>query len=352
MSLRNHPLSLTTSDQTVLTVPQGQEGTINNLLITGSGALTLKYHKAATNTTYTVFNGKTVTDQIALERSFNLAQGDQLIAADDGSGLQLFASVYYVGADTSSAALPYGPGPQELQSGDWQAGYFGEVPSAEFYTGDRLALELGVTEGELQNSEAGWLKFAHKGRVLFIAKKSFMHSVTWEHLYARGIVYGVAGDGPNPVGTPKNQYTTIRHGGNQFIVRLMTCANTDPFPESDPLFFTDDMVDMDIGAGSEWNDLIYRVHADVPTADGTDGMQADRHGGPQTGSNWANFSNADLNIGTGNGPASWGQEMSDESSTHRVHRGYGDLADFSRYPASLANSLRGWRPVLELIPNT
>lgn len=352
MSLRNHPLSLTTSDQTVLTVPQGQEGTINNLLITGSGALTLKYHHAATNSTHTIFNGKTVTDQIALERSFNLAQGDQLIASDDGSGLQLFASVYYVGADTSSAALPYGPGPQELQSGDMTAGYFGEVSADELYTGDRLALELGVTEGVLQNSEAGWLKFAHKGRVLFIAKKSFMLSVSWDHLYARGLVYGTNDAGVAPRGTPTKQYTTVRQGGNEFLVRLMTGANADPYPASDPLFGTTDMATMDIGGGSEWNDLMYRVHANVPTDDGTDGMTASNHGGPQDGSNWTSYSNADLNINSGNGSRTWCQEHSDSDDRLRVYRGLDDLAYFAQNPADNAVPGNGWRPVLELIPNT
>jgi hypothetical protein len=335
----------------VLTVPQGQEGTINNLLITGSGALTLKYHDAATNATHTIFNGKSVTDQIALERSFNLAQGDQLIASDDGSGLQLFASVYYVGSNQGSAAMPYGPGPQELQSGDWQAGYFGEVSAAEFYTGDRLALELGVTEGTLQNSEAGWLKFASKGKVLFIAKQSFMHSVTWDHLYARGIVYGVDGGGANPRGTPTNQLTTVEHGGSAFAVRLMTGATADPFPASDPLYFTDEMCQIDIGGGSEWNTLMYRVHTDVPDCPDTIGMRKDRHGGPQVGGNWAGFSGSDLNIGAGNGRRTWCQEMSDTDSALRATRGKGDLAYFSRSYAHFTASTLGWRPVLELIPN-
>jgi len=351
MALRTHPLALTTSDQTVLTVPQGQEATCNNILVTGSGALTLKFFEAATGVTHTIFGGKSVTDEIALDRSFNLASGDQLIASDDGSGLSLFVSAYYVGSNTTSAVLAYGPGPQTLAAGDMTAGYFGEVSAAEFYSGDRLALELGVTEGTLQNSEAGWLKFARNGKVLFVAKQTFMYSVSWDHLYARGIVYGVDGDGPNPRGTPTNQRTIVEHGGNRFVARLLTGANADPFAESDPLFFTADMVDMDIGAGSEWNELMYRVHTDVPTSDGTDGMTADRHGGAQDGANWANFSNSDLNVGTGNGRATWCQEMSDTTSSHRAIRGSADVAYFLRYLAYRTSSHYGWRPALELIPN-
>ncbi|WP_311948952.1 hypothetical protein [Halomonas piscis] len=349
MSLRTHPLALTASDQVVLTVPEGQEATCNNILCTGSGSLTLKYREAATGTTHTIFGGKSVADQIALERSFNLASGDQLIAS--GDGLSIFVSAYYVGASQGSAVLAYGPGPQTLQAGDMSSGYFGEVSAAEFYAGDRLALELGVTEGVLQNSDAGWMKLASKGKVLFIPKQSFMHSVSWDHLYARGIVYGTNDEGKNPRGTPTNQFTTVEHGGNRFIVRLMTGANADPFPESDPLFFTDDMVNMDIGAGSEWNDLMYRVHADVPASDGSDGMRADRHGGPQVGDNWATFSNAELNVGTGNGRSTWCQEASD-SAASMAYRGGDDVAYFYSNYATHAISTLGWRPVLELIPAT
>lgn len=348
MALRTHAKALTGSDQTIFTVPQGTEATAHSILCTGSGNLTLKYFNAAANTTHTVFSSKAVADEVALEKSFNLEAGDQFIAS--GSGLQLFVSVYYVGSNAGSAVLAYGPGPQELIAGDMSAGYFGEVSAGEFYSGDRLAFELGVTEGVLQNSNAGWLKFARKGKVLFVAKQSFMHSVSWDHLYARGIVYGTNDNGKSPRGTPVNQYTTVEHGGNRFIVRLLTGANADPFQDSDPLFFTNDMAQINIGGGSEWNELMYRAHTDVPTGDGTDGMRLDRHGGPQVGANWASLSNAELNI-SGNGRACWMQETSEAYSSLRALRGYDDLADFVRGTASNANSVLGWRPALELIPN-
>jgi hypothetical protein len=349
MSLKNYAKTLTGSDQAILTVPEGIEGTANNILCTGTGSLTLKYFSASNNETITVFSGKSVTDEIAMERSFNLQSGDKLIAS--GSGLSIFISVYYIGADTSTAALTYGPGPQELVAGDMSAGYFGEVPASELYSGDRLAFELAVTEGVLQNSDAGWLKFARQGKVLFIAKQSFMHSVTWDHLYARGIVYGTNDDGKAPRGTPVNQRTVVEHGGNQFIVRLMTGAVSDPFPESDPLFFTDDMYQMDVGGGSEWNDLMYRVCVDVPSDPSVDGMAADRHGGPQIGDNLASLTASSLNIGSGNGRNTWCQEQSDSSSVLRVARGYGDVANFHRNHAYGTSSGLGWRPVLELIPS-
>lgn len=251
----------------------------------------------------------------------------------------------------SNAPLSLGPGPQTLESGDGADGWYGEVASADFFSGDELASLLGVTEGSAQNSEAGWLKFATGGKVLFVAKQCFRHSISWDHLYSRGIVYGTDDAGRAPRGTPVNQRTTIKLGGNEYIVRLLTGAESDPYPESDPLFFTADMADMDVGGGSEWNRLMYRVHTDVPASDGADGMRADRHGGPQVGGNWASFSNSELNVASGNGRYTWCQEQSDTISSYRVIRGSGDVAYFVRDNAYFAGSYYGWRPALELVPS-
>lgn len=295
--------------------------------------------------------------------------------ADQVGALAIPASVYHKGkywmlldalADVTAAEpgesgswdylydgnpLAFGPGPQTLIAGDMTAGFFGEVSADELFRGDELALMVGVTEGVAQNSAAGWLKFAHNNKIKYIAKQTFRHSISWDHLYSRGIVYGTDDDGVAPRGTATNQFTTVGKDGSQFAVRLMTCASADPFPESDPLFFTDDMQQMDVGGGSEWNELIYRVCADIPSDPLTDGMRADRHGGPQVGANWAAYTTAELNITTGNGRYTWGQEHSDTTSADRVVRGYGDLAYFYRSGGSTATSHYGWRPCLELIPN-
>jgi len=247
----------------------------------------------------------------------------------------------------SRAPLSLGPGPQILASGDGADGWYGEVATADFFAGDELASILGVTEGTAQESDAGWLKFASAGKVLFVAKRPFRHSISWDHLYSRGIVYGTDDNGANPRGTPVNQRTTVTLNGNEYIVRLMTCAHADPFAESDPLFFTADMYQGDFGGGSEWNRLIYRVHNAVPSDPAFDGMRAERHGGPQSGENWANYTDSDLGI-LGNGRACWGQEMSD-STSYRVLRGFDDVAGFSRIYAFYTGSIYGWRPCLELV---
>ena len=157
-------------------------------------------------------------------------------------------------------------------------------------------------------------------------------------------------NGANPRNTATNQLTKVSALGYDFKVRLLTGGNADPVDVSDSRFLTNDMVQLDLGAGSEWNRLMYRIHQDVPTSDGTDGMRADRHGGPQVGDNWANYTNADLNI-DGNGRAGWCQETTTDSSAYRVDRGADDVAFFYRDTASDARSHFGWRPALELITN-
>lgn len=236
----------------------------------------------------------------------------------------------------------FGHGPVNLVAGDMWAGYFGEVSGADLFLGDDLASELGVDEGILQNSDAGWLKFAWRGQIIYIAKKSFMHSVTWDHLYARGVVYGTDDNGLYPRGTPTNQYTLVEKDNFGYIVQLMTGAASDPIDTTYRAETWSGTLGM--GAGSMWNDLMYRVHANIPTV--PSGLDYD--GGAQVGDNWANFSNADLNIGTGDGRAVWCQETAGESTSARVGRGDARLSVFARYAASGVYTYFGWRPCLVL----
>ena len=45
------------------------------------------------------------------------------------------------------------PGPSTLIGGNTQAGFFGEVLSNDFITGEQLCNELGITQGILQHSD-------------------------------------------------------------------------------------------------------------------------------------------------------------------------------------------------------
>ena len=192
-------------------------------------------------------------------------------------------------------------------------------------TGTALANSLGLsaTGAVLQNNDTGWLKFVHQGKVKYIAKKSFMHTVSWNDIAKAEAVYG---------------NRTIRIGSNLFRVSVLSGAEADPSSWITTSTATDNK-----GAGSEWNQLVYRVCSVIPT----DGATT-YHGGKQIGSNWKDFSEADLNI-TGNGGYAWCKETPSYNLSSRVLRGYSSLSHFDSSTSSAATAFHGWRPCLTLI---
>jgi hypothetical protein len=81
------------------------------------------------------------------------------------------------------------------------------------------------------------------------------------------------------------------------------------------------------------------------------GYETTRHGGPQDGTNWASYTNAELQVyysDAGDGTYCWCQEQGNDTS-RRVDRGYYGVADFYTNTAYGANTNIGWRPVLEMI---
>ena len=135
------------------------------------------------------------------------------------------------------------PGANTFVGGDMIGGYFGEVAAVDFISGEALCTAIGLTAGTLQNSDAGWLKYASDNQILYVAKKTFKHTVSWNDINAKGAVWGEK---------------LVQVGNHVFACRLLSSA--------------------------EWNKLIYPVHVNYGT--------------------WASFSNTELNI-TGNGGYTW-----------------------------------------------
>ncbi len=197
-------------------------------------------------------------------------------------------------------------------------------------TGTSLAQTLGIgnTSPEvLINNDSGWLKFVHQGKIKYVAKKPFMHTVSWNDIAKAEAVYG---------------NRTVRIGSRLFRVSLLSGAEADPSSWTASSTATDNK-----GAGSEWNELIYRVHTDVPTDGATTG-----HGGKQVGANWWNFSNVDMVMtdGSGNGSYTWCKETLSFNTAYRVIRGDASLSYIIGNNASLYTLHGyGWRPCLTLI---
>lgn len=233
-------------------------------------------------------------------------------------------------------------------------GYFGEVSSATLMTGDALASDIGLTVGTSQHSSEGWLKFyvganadcnyykrlglPPKPYVIYIAKKPYRHTVSWDAIYARGAVYGSGDTGVTPTGTPTLQDASVTKSGKTLSVRLMTGVDTDPMD------FYNKGCAANVGGKSEWNQLFYRIHTDIPTCPAANNFD----GGPQIGGNWANFTNSDLVVGTGNGRYAWTQETLSASPSARALRGLSRVSYLYINASAYTGSLNGWRPALVL----
>lgn len=236
-------------------------------------------------------------------------------------------------------------------------GYFGIVPTTSLATGSALATAIGLSAGVAQNDTEGYLKFYWHGKVLFIGKKSYRHTITWDNIKAANAVYGI-----DLGGSGKKVFTK---NGINYKVALMTGSGKAPsndvqywtnyFDDASPTS-TEDFpanVAMEIGRYSMWNELMYRVHTtfvdDVLANQDGDANYKELTGGVQIGANWANMTNIDLNIYYavgGNGTATWCQETSSYDSSVRVFRGHSRLAYSNGGTSSASNVHLGWRAML------
>lgn len=235
-------------------------------------------------------------------------------------------------------------------------GYFGIVPASNILTGSALAARVGLSAGVPQYDTEGYLKFYWHGKILFYAKKSFRYNLTWDSIKAANVMFGV------DMGSNNRKNVVV--GDFNFNVSLMIGSGKSP---TDDVAYWGNWVDpsnttgflpnvaLEIGKGSMWNDLMYRVHTTV-----VDGVLANQDdvpdhktltGGVQIGNNWANMTSIDLNIyyaNSGNGTAVWTPETSTVDSTHRVHRAYHRVAYSHRGHSTDSHVVLGWRPLLVL----
>ena len=237
----------------------------------------------------------------------------------------------------AEAILPLGPGPLELIAGDMTAGFFGEVPTSELITGNDLATAIGLTQGTAQFSNEPWLKFALDDNIIYVAKKPYRHTVSWENIYQAGAVYGTNDNGYNPSGGNRIQDANINVDGFSLDVTLLKGANTDTTGSDDTGY------DLAYTHTSEWNRLMYPIHSGIHT----------NANNPSTPSvpyaQWATYSDSDLLVHNsfGNGSYSWVQETP-ATSTQRLYRGYLGVTHVTRTTAADNRTPFGWRPCLRL----
>ena len=293
-------------------------GNVGNNLISSPAHWELVYDNNLTTSGYfgEVLGNKCVVDKGEWLSSASYSIGDMVVVKNIPTPLKQSDLTAYV-AKTTNTNKPPASNPS-----DWEQR--NALP-----TGTSLAQTLGigsVNPEVLINNDSGWLKFVHQGKIKYIAKKPFMHTVSWDDIAKAEAVYG---------------NRTVRIGSRLYRVSLLSGAEADPSSWTITSTATNNK-----GAGSEWNELVYRVHNVVPT----DGATT-YHGGKQVGSNWWNFTDADMVMtsGAGDGSYTWCKETLSFNTAVRVGRGYDSLSYFGSYPSSGTNTNVGWRPCLTLI---
>lgn len=230
----------------------------------------------------------------------------------------------------SMRANPTGPlGPEQLIAGDSSLGYFGTFVDDRL-TGDLINAACDVTEGVSINSDTPWVKHVHNGKILISALKPIRHSVTWRHLYEKGLVYGLDGFGTSPPGVNVLQNKTIVVDGDVYRIRLFKGADADPCPT------TQYNVNHPMGTrNSEYSHLYLRLL------------------GAGLG-DWEQLSNEDVGYLVSNRQSMIiCQERHPYGSSYRVFRGYGGplgLASGSYTYTAYSPYVTCWKPVLELVP--
>ena len=162
-------------------------------------------------------NATEYTDEDVIEGNFYYYR----VSAYTTNGEEFSTEVY-----AEALSVAYGPGSQVLIAGDMTAGFFGEVPTSELITGNDLATAIGLTTGTSQFNNEPWLKFALDNNIIYVAKKPYRHSVSWEHIYQAGAVYGTGDNGSNPSGANRIQDANINVDGYSLDVTLLRGANS------------------------------------------------------------------------------------------------------------------------------
>ncbi len=209
------------------------------------------------------------------------------------------------------------PGPTTFIGGDETAGFYGEVLPSQLISGPDLATSIGLVGGINQHITDPWLKFSLNNKTLFVAKRPFRYSISWDNINNVGAIFGT---------------TQVNIGGVLYKVRVLSGFNTDPHPNQTGH-------DIEITHGTEWNRLMYNVHQTVP--------------GSQVGPNWAEYTDFQIHVGSGansNGRYAHVQESLNE--THSGRRGGGSISHaystLTTQGRKIDNgAIWGWRPVLE-----
>lgn len=185
-------------------------------------------------------------------------------------------------------------------AGDTNAGFVAERSEAQFISATALATAVGLTEGTAVTADTlSWLEFVIDNKPLFVARRGFRHSVSWDQLYNLGLVYDKDGTNSKPTYlTAVDQNKTVMVNGRLYRVRLMNIA--------------------------EWTRLMI----------------------PMT--QWAPSIVSRMNIGNVEGGARWMTDLYGNPN-NRAWRGWTSISTPGSNPSSTVANTMSWSPVLEPI---
>lgn len=215
--------------------------------------------------------------------------------------------------------------------------FIGEILTSELITGDKLANDIGLIKGTAQYSNEAWLKFIKTDTngiftVLYVAKKPYRHSVSWNNINEVGAVFG-----------DKLKTQELSINGNRYKVRLIEGSSIDPTNN----------IGKDLW-GSEWNKMLLPIHEDAidlnwdyPNNVEPNIISLNHSNG--TGKD-GRYTDDDLAlINTHRGSYSWTQGIYKSNPVVRQIRGYDGVSFSGGTAYDKPGSDYGWRPVLELL---
>lgn len=215
-----------------------------------------------------------------------------------------------------------GPGVKILQFGNGASGFFGEVTAAELFTTSEIVAFSKLTTGTDVIANPVWLKFAYKGKFLFIPKLPIRTNVEWATLYEKGLVYGEDTVGP-PL-SPQTTYQFVIAKKNTSYLKIRLIHGDTINPSSMVSGSSDNVLSKDC----EWNQLLYRVSAGLSS---------------QYNATWASYTAAALGY---NAPGTLCVEHSGATRALILTKG---IVTADKVGAVGLIEGASWRPVLEVV---
>ena len=220
-----------------------------------------------------------------------------------------------------------GPGPKTLKNGSAELGYFGEVSPTELFSLGELRRQLNFWGGTDNATYPTWIKMFLSGKVIYFPTQPLAVGMSWNILYAAGLVYGTDSNGVVPGSPAVNQLAYASKGSDNFKVRCFKSQEADPANQGG----IEGIGTSALLKAGEWGKVISAIVSPRQTG--------------YTGDNWALYP-YNLFILPGTSVAiSQNTRQADQTSCLGINN-----TQVTLVPKAPAGYL--WLPVLELIPST